>query len=190
MSYDLYCYRATSGVPNPAEAQAQVEAINEAEAEEAGVTTATSGGIKERITAALIEHNPRLEPFKFDYRKIAELQKISEDEARARYRHVELNSPDGDLAIQLTVCDDHVFIAIPYWYKGSEANQVFSQLSGYLRVIANTSGFFAYDPQSGVAFDPRQTELRDHQHYDRVVADLPKIVAQEENQPKPWWRFW
>jgi len=188
MSYDLYCYRASSRVPNPAEAQTLVEQINKAE--EAGETRPTSGDTKERITAALIEHNPRLEPFKFNYSKIAEIQKFSEDEARARYQHVELNPPDDDLAIQLTVYDDHVFIAVPYWYKGPEADQVFSQLSEYLRVIANTSGFFAYDPQTAIAFDPRQIELHDHQHYDKVVADIPRIAAQPKNQRKPWWKFW
>jgi len=112
MSYDLYCYRAASGVPNVAEAEALVEAINSAE--EAGDVKPTSSDTKERITAALIEHNPRFEPFKLDYSKIAESLKTSENEAQSRYQHVELNPPEGDLAIQLTVYDDHVFISIPY----------------------------------------------------------------------------
>lgn len=196
MSYDLYCYPSKSGVPNSAEAQAFVEAVGAAE--ESGLAIETSSRAKERVTAALVEHNPRLEPFNFDYGEIAKFQKISEDEARALYRHVELNPPDGDLAIQLTVFDDHVAISVPYWYEGSKADQVFSQLSGYLRVIANASDFLAYDPQTGMAFDPRHTELLDHQHYDKVLQDMPKIVArakreiaeQSTEQPKPWWKFW
>ena len=188
MSYDLYCYRAASGVPNVAEAEALVEAINAAE--EAGDTKPTSSDTKERITAALIEHNPRFERFKFDFSKIAESLKISEDEARLRYQHIELNPPEGDLAIQLTVYDDHVFISIPYWYQGSRADQVFSQLSEYIRVIRETAGFFAYDPQTGIAFDPRQTHLREHQQYDKVVRDLPKIAAEAIKSGKPWWKFW
>jgi hypothetical protein len=187
MSYDVYCYRSSSSLLDATEAQALVEAMNEAE--EAGETRGTSG-TKEKITAALVEYNPRLEPFKFDYSKIAQSRNISEDEARARYQHVELNPPEGDLAIQLTVYDDHVFLAIPYWYSGSKADHAFSQLSEYLRIISNASGFFAYDPQTGVAFDPSQKELSDHQRYDRVVADLPKIVAQREDQRKPWWKLW
>jgi hypothetical protein len=97
MSYDLYCYPATSGVPDVAEARALVEAINAAE--EAGQYQGNISQTKERITAALIERDSRLEPFKFDYGKIAESEKISEDEARLRYQHVELNPPEGDLAI-------------------------------------------------------------------------------------------
>ena len=94
MSYDLYCYRAASDARNSAEAQALVEAINAAE--EAGDMKATASGTKERITAALVAHDPRLEPFEFDYSKIAEFHKISDDEARSRYQHVELNPPEGD----------------------------------------------------------------------------------------------
>ena len=81
MSYDLYCYRATSAIPDLAEARTLVEAINAAE--EAGAAEAEPSDTKEKITAALISHNPRLEPFKFDYSKIAESPKISESEALA-----------------------------------------------------------------------------------------------------------
>src|SRR5215470_13403884 len=123
MSYDFYCYRSASGVPDIAEAQAAVDAIHEAE--EAEESKSTSFQTRENIAAALVENNPRLERFKFDYSKIAESENISEDQARQRYQHAELNPPEGDLAIQLTIYDDHVFIAIPYWYRGTEANRVF-----------------------------------------------------------------
>ena len=63
-------------------------------------------------------------------------------------------------------------ISIPYWYQGSRADQAFSQLSEYIRVIRETAGFFAYDPQTGIAFDPQQTDLREHQHYEKVVLVL------------------
>ncbi len=144
MSYDFYCYRSASGVPDVAEAQAVVEDINETD--EAGDSKPTSFQTIEEIAAALMESNPRLERFKFDYAKISESENISEDQARQRNQHAELNPPEGDLAIQLTIYDDHVFISIPYWYRGTEANQVFSQCSDYLRVIRRTAGFFAYDP--------------------------------------------
>jgi len=128
-----------------------------------------------------------LQAFQFDYRKIAEFQKITEDEARSLYQHVELTPPEGDLAIQLTVYDDHVFISIPYWYQDSKADKVFSQCSEYLRVIRRTAGFFTYDPQTGIAFDPLETELN-HSQYEKVVKDLPKLTAVRPD--KPWWKFW
>lgn len=186
MSYDLYCYRSASGVPDAAEAQSVVEAINAAE--EAADANAASSGTKEKIVAAIVKHNPRLEPFQFDYVAIAESQKISEAEARSRYQYAELNPPEGDLAIQVTVHDDHVFISIPYWYTGDRADKVFSQCSEYLRVIKSTAGFFAYDPQTGGAFDPEQSELKNQSNYENIVRDISNIGAQAQH--KPWWKFW
>ena len=142
---------------------------------------------KSAIVAALIQYNPRLERFQFDYSKIAESLKITEDEARSRYQHVELNPPESDLAIQLTVDDNHVFISIPYWYQGSKTDEVFSQCSEYLRVIRRTAGFFTYDPQTGIAFGPEQTDLRDHKQYEKTVKELPKIAAEVSKPDRPWW---
>jgi hypothetical protein len=189
MSFDLYCYRSTSVVPSATEAQALIESFNADE--EAGRTRDTIADVKEKIVSALMEYDPRLERFQFDYGKMAKAANISEREARARFQHIELNPPEGDLAIQLTVYDDHVFITIPYWYSGSDADRVFSQLSGYLEAIRRSVGFFAYDPQTNVAFDPEQTHFLDHAQYDEVVKDLPKIAAEAAGKPKKrLWRLW
>ena len=151
----------------------------------------TSPQVKEKLAAALITHNPRLERFSFDYSKIAESLRITEPEARARYTHIELNPAEGDLAVQLTVYGDHVDIAIPYWYIGADADRVFSQISEYLRIIRRTAGFFVYDPQTGIAFDPEQSVFQDHLEYDKVVKDLPNIAALAgKTRTKPWWKFW
>jgi len=157
MSYDLYCYKPASPIPILAEAESIVDQISEAE--EAGAAVDSASSTREAIAAALLSHNPRLERFKFDYPKIASSLGISEAEALARYQHAELTPPEGDLAIQLTVHNDHVFISIPYWYKRDRADQLFLQLSGYLRVIRDTAGFFVYDPQTSSAFDPQNSHL-------------------------------
>ena len=190
MSYDLYCYRPSSDAPDVTEARAVVELLNADE--EAGRTRPASPAVKERIASALMQHNPRLERFQFDFRRIAESANISEDEARTRYQHVELNPPEGDVAIQLTIYDDHVFVTIPYWYSGVDADQVFASLSDYLRIVRRASGYFAYDPQTDMAFDPEKIVLRDHAQYDNVVRQLPGIIAEGAlgEQKKPWWKFW
>ena len=157
MSYDLHCYRPTSSLPNVTEAEALVEGFNATE--EAGEVRSTSTQSQEQIAAALIAHNPRLERFQFDYDKIAESLKVTEQDARRRYSHIELNTPEGDLTVQLTVYGDHVDITIPYWYEGNKADEVFSAVSGYLRVIRRTAGFFVFDPQTGAAFDPEATDF-------------------------------
>jgi hypothetical protein len=188
MSYDLYCYLPTSDIPNLNEAEALVEGFDEAEESEIAIETTSIR--REAIVAALLSHNPRLERFQFDYQKIASSLGISETEARARYQHAELTPPEGDLAIQLTVHDDHVFIAIPYWYKGSRADQLFVELSGYLKVIRESAGFFVFDPQTGTVWDPKKADLQDRSQYDRIVKDLPAMLSSGQKQSKPWWRFW
>jgi hypothetical protein len=137
-----------------------------------------------------VEYNPRLEPFKFDHHEIARLMKITYEQAKAQWNHIELNLPEGDLAIQLQIHWDHVSIEIPYWYTGVKADQVFEQLSAYLRVIREAAGFFAYDPQTNRAFDPRKEEFGEHSEYDRIAENLPGIIAQGADWPKPWWKFW
>ena len=188
MSYDVYCYRPSSASPNLAEAESIVGKITEAE--ESGGTKDSGSQVRESIAAALLSHNPRLERFRFDYDEIASSLKIPEPEARLRFQQAELTPPEGDLAIQLTVHNDHVFITIPYWYTGSRADEVFEQLAAYLRVIRSTAGFFVYDPQTSSAFDPAHSERVDHSEYDRVAKDLPNIAAAATKPSKPWWRFW
>lgn len=47
-----------------------------------------------------------------------------------------------------------------------------------------------FDPQTDIAFDPEKMELRDHQRYEEVVEELPKIAAEASNPDRPWWKFW
>ena len=185
MSYDVYCYRPSSDVPNTE------EGLNVISPEENATyrDDEEAREIKRRISDALIKHNPRLEPFKIDHHEVAKSMNISYEQAKAQFNHIELNPPQTDLATQLTVYWDHVFITIPYWYTGAEADQVFVQLTGYLRVIQEAAGFFVYDPQTERAFDPTKEEFGDHSEYDRIAENLPAIIAQGEPS-KPWWKFW
>ena len=185
MSYDVYCYRSSSNEPNAEEAQTVIQSeehVTFRDDEEARK-------IKREIADALIRYNPRLEPFKIDHHEVAKMMKISYEQAQAQWSHIELNPPDGDLATQLTVYWDHVSITIPYWYTGTKADEVFAQLSAYLRVIHDATGFFVYDPQTDRAFDPTKEEFGNHAEYDRIAENLPAIVAQADAS-KPWWKFW
>ena len=187
MSYDLYCFLPRSDVPSIEEAQGIIES------EETGgkVDDAKSVETKLKVVGALTECNPRLEPFRFDFAAIATLRKISEEQARRESNHIELNPPEGDPAIQLTVFGDHVAINIPYWYTGSQAEATFEQIGNYLRVIRRAVGFFVYDPQTDRVFDPEKEELS-HESYERIVRDIPNIIAasKSKKEGKPWWKFW
>jgi hypothetical protein len=53
---------------------------------------------KRVIVDALMKADPSLEVFQFGFEEIAKFQKISVEEAKLRFRHMELNGPDGDRA--------------------------------------------------------------------------------------------
>lgn len=191
MSYDIYCFRPSSTTPSLEEAQAIIESEEELEQTEDESAKET----KQRIVDALVQHNPRLQRFEFDYAKIAKSRKISEQQAREQWKHVDLNPPEGDPAIQITVFGDHVSISIPYWYSGPEADHVFGQIMDYLRVIKRTAGFRAFDPQNDRVFDPESEGLGEHESYEKIVRDLPAIAAQASKETslkrnRPWWKFW
>ena len=176
MSYDIHCYRSRIGKPDVAEAQETMEADD---------SIIESGQqVKLDIAKALTDFNPKLEVFKFDYNEIAKLQNLSVDEAKDQYNYIELNPPDGDLAIQITVFNNNVSLTVPYWYKENDARQVFQKLMDYLKIIRKTSGYFAYDPQTDQAFDQLTTDISGLKLYINTTG-------QAENLPtKPWWKFW
>jgi len=187
MSYDIYCFRPSSATPSLEKAQAVVESEETLERPEDESERET----KQRVVRALMQQNPRLQPFEFNHAEIAKSMNISEQQAREQWKHVELNPPEGDPAIQITVFGDHVSINIPYWYTGAEADSVFSQLTDYLRVLKRDAGYFAFDPQTDRVFDPDKEGLGDHESYERIVRDMPAIAAKAARQlKKPWWKFW
>jgi hypothetical protein len=187
MSYDLYGYRPSSALPNIEEARAVIST----EEGQPRRNDEESRTINRKIANAILDHNPRLEEFNPDFEKIAAFDKSTVEAAMARWNHIELNPPEDDLAIQLTVYGDHVDLAIPYWYKEDEAAKIFELADGYLKVIRNTAGFFAYDPQEDRAFDPQKEGFGSHANYERITRQVPTIASNYvSTTKKPWWKFW
>lgn len=174
MSYDLHCYRPTSEVPDAGEAKTFIRQF--ATAREHGDYHDPYPELREKLAAALISNNPRLERFAFDYARIAERFRISEDQAHLRYQHAQLNPVGDDLLVQLEVYGNFVTITAPYGYTGDRADELFLRISTYLRIIRETGGMFAYDPQTRVAFDPTITTLN-HEKYDQIAKTLPRLIA-------------
>ncbi len=175
MSYDLYCYRSRIGKPDIDEARVAIEQVE-------SVDNPESKQNKLRVAKALTDYNPRLEMFDLDYEEISKFENISIDEVHERYDYIELNSPEGDLAIQITINNNNVILTIPYWYQNKQAEQVFKDLAEYLKTIRRTVGYFVYDPQIDKAFDPLVTEVEG--------IDVYLQTTQGKNSTKPWWRFW
>ena len=184
MSYDIYCYKSKLDRPNLEEAQA----IMELEEEESSSDPET----KLKIAKVLIDYNPKFESFEFDHEEISKLQGTSIDEAKKAFDHIELNTPDGDLATQITIFGDTVSITVPYWYSGDQANEVFNNINEYAKVIRQTVGYFVYDPQTDKVFDPLNDNIFELDLYKSMTDQVEKMKTEqiEKLNKKPWWKFW
>jgi hypothetical protein len=114
-----------------------------------------SGGLAKPIaridvrTAAgvLRSMEPRYETFDIDYAEIARLERITPEEAKAKYAYVELNGPEDvhpPLA-QFIFHRDHVEV---HWYDGTSEEEMFR----YLAAIARQAGLSLFDPQAGKVY--------------------------------------
>ncbi len=185
MSYDIYCYKSRLDRPDLEEAQTAIEVDDETE-------TISDPETKQKIVKALIEYNPRLESFDFDYQEIAKLQGISIDEAKKAFSHIELNTPEGDLATQITIFDNNVSITVPYWYSGDKATEVFDKISNYAKIIRQAVGYFVYDPQTDKVFDPLTENIFGLDVYQSMTGQVEKMKTEQSQkiEEKPWWKFW
>lgn len=186
MSYDIYCYKSQLGRPDLEEAQAAIEAGEDEE------NVVSDPETKLKIANALIDFNPRLESFDFDYEEIAKLQEISIEEAKKTFDHIELNTPNGDLATQITIFDNNVSITVPYWYSGDNANEVFNKIYEYTKAIRETAGYFVYDPQTDKVCDPLNENIFGLDVYQNMTEQVDKIRTAQTRKldKKPWWKFW
>jgi hypothetical protein len=103
---------------------------------------------KRRLAGALMRLNPVLCVAAFDYPSLAAAENVDPEEARRRYRHIELNSDDYS-GIQITLWDDEVELTFPYWHSGEQARNVLRQVWEYLELLQMWGSFVSYDPQLG-----------------------------------------
>src|SRR5262249_15141622 len=122
MSYDFHLVPTSLGVDVLASARALLE--RDTDEINPGPPVPDKEARKQRLAAALVQHNPYLHPFQFGYAAIADKYGISEHEARIRYRHIELNGPDDGNGIQITIYDDAADITVPYWHQPVQSVQV------------------------------------------------------------------
>jgi hypothetical protein len=183
MSYDLYCYKSQLGRPDIEEAQSVIEVDEEENNIE------PDPELKLKIAKALIDFNPRLESFEFDYDEIAKFQGINKEEAKEKFDHIELNTPETDLATQITIFDNNVSITVPYWYSSNKAKDVFDKVTEYTKVIRKTAGYFVYDPQTETVYDPMTKNFDGLTIYTNMTNSMKTEQAKETNK-KSWWKFW
>jgi hypothetical protein len=170
MSYDLHLFKPETGV-DPLET---VERLFAEDADEInpGLPQPEKESRKRALADALIKLNPELEVFTFGFKEIAESEGISEAEARSKFRHLELNGPEGGNGIQITLYDDVAVITVPYWHAGEKARDTFKEIRGYLSLLEREGGFVTYDPQLEKILDLSSDLFLALEAYESVTSGL------------------
>jgi len=193
MSYDLYFFKPLDGESVD---EAYERLFDESGEVGEGPITPDKESLKERLASALISSGSGLEKFQFDYASLAKSLKLSEEEARRQWRHIEINSPEDGNGIQITIEDDSASIAIPYWHQGSDARAAFEEIWGYAKVLEKEAGYVAYDPQLERPIDISSDLDEVIETYTNVSGSVESIVSGDvaesvlPEKPKPWWKFW
>jgi hypothetical protein len=97
---------------------------------------------KRKLADLLLKIKPDFEEFKLRYEEIATFDKISVDEARRKYRYIEINGP----GVQFTVFDHYIALGVYSQIDAEELDPVLAALSA-------EGGFVLFDPQSEVVID-------------------------------------
>jgi hypothetical protein len=147
--------------------------------------------LKRRVADALIAHNPKLEVFQFDYGAVSKSQKISVEEARLKFRHLELNGPEKDCnGIQITLFDDEASVTVPFWHEGDKAADTFREIWSYLEIISREAGYLIYDPQVDRVIDPSAGFDEVLACYAGAMRQIHQTLPAGGTERRPWWKLW
>ena len=182
MSYDLHLLR-----PRPGESVEETATRDADEDSPASPPDPQKEELKRRVAAALISQDKALAIFRFDYKEIARLQKISVADAQLRFRHIELN--DDATGIQITLLDDEAGVTVPYWHTGEKAQAVLRRLLAHADTICKETGFVAYDPQLGRVVTSADLDAVAAVYVAQVHALRDRYPSAAKSK-RPWWKFW
>ena len=183
MSYDLYLVRVPAGASDD-----DVAAIALAAAESdfpAGPPDPAVEARKRALADALCAADPTLTAATLDHEAIAGLEGITVEEARRRYRHIEVYGPPDGHGILVTLHDDWASLEMPYRGRAGTDDADLARLMQYVQVLTRIGGFVAFDPQGPNVVDPSE--------YDGTRRPTPAgghAVAPDDKAMRPWWRFW
>ena len=142
---------------------------------------------KQRVATALLQSNPELTQFNLDFEELARIDQITLAEAKSKYRHIELNTPEGSGGIQITIYDTEASVTVPYWHRGPTARRIFHEIWNYLQILEREGNYFTYDPQL-------ERVLNLNTDFDSVLK-IYKSVSNQVGDPAQlattrWWQFW
>jgi hypothetical protein len=183
MSYDFMLFK-----PRPGEDPAETAQRDVEEWPSSAPPDPEKEALKRRVANALMAFDSKLKIHQFDYQQIAKTRKISLEQARLQFRHLELDDETTGLHIMLS--DDDAGLSVPYWHAGEKADPVFRQIFGCLQIICRETGYVAFDPQIDSVVDLTADPETIVALYTGQVSNLADMVPPPPNKPRPWWKFW
>jgi hypothetical protein len=105
---------------------------------------------KRTIADALRRLQPAFREAVFRFDDIAKFEKFTSDEARRKFRHIEVNGR----GIQITIFDEYVHIARYFGMNAVDLDALFAAL-------CQDTGYVVYDPQLERVIDPKRESLLD-----------------------------
>jgi hypothetical protein len=187
MSYDLYLFRPSRDGDPALEAHELLD--QDSEEVNPGLPDSSKEALKARLASALTRSNPALKVFEFGFAEIAEQLGITVDEARVRFRHLELNGAEDGYGIQITLFDDVATVTVPYWHAGAAADRVFGEIWKYLAILESEGELEAFDPQLERLLDLNGDFDAVTECY-RGVADRMGEIVGKQRRHRRWWKFW
>jgi hypothetical protein len=97
---------------------------------------------KRKLAALLLKMNPEFSEFEIQHEEIAQFEKISLEDARRKYRYIEINGP----GVQFTIFDRYIAIGV---YSKADTDE----LDAILAALSKEGGFVLFDPQSDEVID-------------------------------------
>jgi len=190
MSYDWFLFRPADGEDPLLAGRRYYEDESTRTEPNPGPINPEAQALKRQLVEALLAHDPRLTPFRRDYAALATMHGVDADEARRRFRDVELNTPVGGTGIQVPLFDDTDGVTVPYCHDGPDATTAFDDVTGYLQVLVDTGGFTVYDPQLDAVIDPALGLTVPRSTYGRLKTQLDDYLAAQASRPddRPWWK--
>ncbi len=179
MSYDIFCYKSKIGVPDVEEAQIVIEREDE---RENMVQGAKLSDLKLSIVNALMSYNSNLEVFG-----------ISDGEVDDDFKSIEIEHTEVEFNLQIFIHDDMVSFNLPYHLNSKKAESIFHFINEYIKIIGKTAGYFVFDPQLGLAYDPTQAQHNGLNKYLAVRKNMTCSLSSPnlfQSKKKPWWKIW
>lgn len=136
MAVDFYLLPKTAVGADPLKARDWLDHENRQLADVHSALDPAAETRKRKLAELVLNMNLGFEEFDFQYEQIAEFERISADEARRKYRRIELNGP----SVQVSVLDRYVAVGVFSRVDPDELDAVLAALS-------TEGGFVAFDPQ-------------------------------------------